>query len=66
MSDTGLNATKVEKRSCPDEGACHHFCEAGPCFRVLACGPLSGVFPDNRWPQEIVSAEKAKESSEEG
>jgi hypothetical protein len=48
-------------RSCPDDGTCHHACDAGPCFRVRACGPLSGVFPDNRWPQEVREEEAARE-----
>ena len=26
--------------ACPDDGACHHQCGAGPCFRVLYCAPL--------------------------
>jgi hypothetical protein len=34
---------------CPDGGACHHGCE-GSCWRVSWCGPLSGVFPGDRWP----------------
>jgi hypothetical protein len=36
---------------CPDGGSCHHTCQtAAACFRVQAAGPLSGVFPDDRWP----------------
>lgn len=34
---------------CPDEGYCHHGCQRA-CFRVLACEPLSGVFPKDEWP----------------
>lgn len=41
------------RRRCPDGGACHHQCTAGPCWRVAACGPLSGVFPGDRWPEDI-------------
>ncbi len=39
---------------CPDEGTCHHECGHGPCFRVLSCEPLSGVFPGDRWPSYVV------------
>lgn len=44
-----------DKRSCPDGGACHHGCGT-VCWRVQACGPLSGVFPGDRWPAEIAAA----------
>lgn len=37
---------------CPDDGRCHHECTTG-CFRVACCGPLSGVFPGNRWPEQV-------------
>lgn len=41
---------------CPDGGTCHHDCGlTGACFRVRCCGPLSGVFPDDAWPGEIVA-----------
>lgn len=39
---------------CPDGGTCHHECERA-CFRVKSAAPLSGVFPGNRWPAEIVA-----------
>jgi hypothetical protein len=40
--------------ACPDGGTCHHQCKvAGPCFRVLCCGPLSGVYPGDAWPQGV-------------
>lgn len=42
----------TDKKKCPDDGACHHGC-ARLCFRVQFCGPLSGVYPDDRWPEEI-------------
>jgi hypothetical protein len=41
-------------RECPDGGACHHDCTRG-CFRVAWAGPLSGVFPGDTWPAEIVA-----------
>lgn len=37
---------------CPDGGTCHHQC--GPdqiCFRVACCEPLSGVYPNDEWPE---------------
>lgn len=40
---------------CPDGGTCHHQCQAA-CFRVQCCGPLSGVYPRNTWPPEVVQA----------
>lgn len=43
-------------RRCPDDGRCWHNCGEGSCWRVSACGPLSGVFPRNEWPDEIVAA----------
>jgi hypothetical protein len=49
---------------CPDGGYCHgqtfeagsEPCEAGKCFRVQTSGPLSGVFPDDRWPDYVLLA----------
>lgn len=43
-----------ERRSCPDDGRCHHACVSG-CFRVTAASPLSGVFPNDRWPAAVVA-----------
>ena len=58
---------------CPDGGQCHHGCwsrygrtedtpgvdqRRKPCFRVLGCGPLSGVFPGDAWPTRVVRAER--------
>jgi hypothetical protein len=34
---------------CPDGGKCHHGCGV-ECFRVQSAAPLSGVYPDGRWP----------------
>lgn len=42
-----------DRPSCPDDGACHHRCPAGACFRVHHAGPLSGVYPGDRWPVSI-------------
>ena len=44
---------------CPDNGTCHHGCESGNCFRVGFCGPLSGVFPHNQWPEDLRFDEEA-------
>lgn len=38
---------------CPDGGYCHHDCPELRCFRVRCCGPLSNVFPEDRWPLVI-------------
>lgn len=42
-------------RRCPDDGRCHHSCTSDDyCFRVRTCGPLSGVFPNDEWPDDVV------------
>lgn len=40
---------------CPDGGKCHHGCTTG-CWRVSYCGPLSGVYPGDRWPADVRDA----------
>ncbi len=40
---------------CPDGGTCHHDCTVN-CFRVLCCAPLSGEFPQDKWPDKVVQA----------
>lgn len=40
------------KRICPDGGKCHHECQKG-CWRVGTCGPLSGVYPNDEWPESV-------------
>lgn len=49
-------------RKCPDEGACHHECGKlyGGCWRVFNAAPLSGVFPDDKWPEEVTRSEFEK------
>ena len=46
--------TRIEfEHLCPDAGRCTHepYCDrAGACYRTSCCGPLSGVFPNNEWP----------------
>lgn len=51
-----MSATEgVLGEHCPDGGTCHHQCGTR-CFRVTACGPMSGVYPGDRWPQEVRKA----------
>lgn len=38
-------------RYCPDGGKCHHQCEGAYCFRVSCCGPLSGLYENDEWPE---------------
>jgi (2Fe-2S) ferredoxin len=47
----------MEKRKCPDGGTCHHECESS-CLRVCICTPLTGVFPEDVWP-EVVKEENS-------
>lgn len=62
---------------CPDGGTCHHGCwerrplgpgfvdqRGRPCFRVLTCGPLSGKFPGDYWPPEVLAAEREADRRE--
>ena len=45
---------ETEKR-CPDDGHCTHLCLPGRgCFRVKYCVPLSGVFPEDEWPDAVL------------
>jgi hypothetical protein len=39
--------------ACPDDGACHHQCDPGSCFRVHHAGPLTVAGFGDTWPQEI-------------
>ncbi|QIG58239.1 hypothetical protein SEA_SKOG_87 [Gordonia phage Skog] len=43
---------------CPDKGTCWHGCDLA-CYRIRIAGPLSGVFPGDTWPEEIVAQHKA-------
>ncbi len=49
-------ATELRVLGCPDGGTCHHSCSEGTCYLVGCCGPLSGVFPGDDWPPEVVVA----------
>jgi hypothetical protein len=40
---------------CPDGGTCHHECNLS-CWRVATCGPLSNVYPGDKWPAEVIEA----------
>lgn len=46
-------ADPADHQKCPDGGYCHHGCKANECFRVACCEPLSGVYEDNQWPDDI-------------
>jgi hypothetical protein len=53
-----IDAQTRREEGCPDGGACHHECGSEkPCLRVIAAGPLSRVYPDDRWPVEVRMAE---------
>ena len=45
--------TFPNRLSCPDNGKCHHGCLSGTCYRVHFCGPLTGHFPGDVWPQDV-------------
>jgi len=40
----------MSEQCCPDDGRCHHDCGEGPCYRVLACAPLTAYGED--WSDE--------------
>lgn len=44
---------ETQHNACPDGGSCHHGCAEGNCFRVGFCGPLSGVYPSDLWPEGL-------------
>jgi len=56
------------RRRCPDDGVCHGStiavgsepCAPGECYRVRVAGPLSGVYPGDRWPDEVRAANGAE------
>lgn len=44
------------EKGCPDGGVCHHNSHhdcAVFCWRTQHAGPLSGVYPGDRWPAEL-------------
>lgn len=43
----------MSDRICPDGGVCHHWCQGLDCFRTRCCEPLSGIYPNDRWPEGI-------------
>jgi hypothetical protein len=57
-------AENERSERCPDGGYCHgqtfaagsEPCPPGACFRVRNAGPLSGVFPGDRWPDVVTDA----------
>lgn len=49
---------------CPDGGYCHHpGCTLMTCFRVLTCGPLSGKYPDDQWPADLVKVHRDNDAA---
>lgn len=53
-------STTTDRLTCPDDGTCHHECPSvAACFRVAFCGPLSGSFPGDRWPEGMEAAAAA-------
>lgn len=50
------------ERHCPDAGTCHHGCGERGCFRVTHCGPLSGVYQGDEWPEAIKAVEAARDA----
>lgn len=40
--------------TCPDGGTCHHSCVSA-CFRVSACGPLTGAYDRDEWPAHVTA-----------
>lgn len=53
-----------EKKTCPDDGTCHHDCGDGTCWRVRNAEPLSGVFAEDRWPPRVVERFSADDGVE--
>lgn len=53
--------------ACPDGGTCHHGCNLSrpkpACWRVRYAGPLSGVFPGDRWPADVAAANEQEGSA---
>lgn len=53
----------AREERCPDGGYCHGSrldagsppCAEDACYRVLHAGPLSGVYPEDRWPDLTVA-----------
>jgi hypothetical protein len=53
----GAPMSPAEPVACPDGGTCHHDCTASTsCFRVEWAGPLSGVYPGDHWPADVLVA----------
>jgi len=49
----GAIMSREEWRDCPDGGRCWHRCAPENCMRVRFAGPLSGVFPNDEWPDDL-------------
>jgi hypothetical protein len=65
------DARRARAGRCPDGGYCHGsnlevgsgVCKPGRCFRVTTGGPLSNVFPGNKWPAKVVARNSESEAS---
>ncbi len=44
--------------TCPDGATCHLDC-GDECWRVEHTAPLSGVFPDDRWPDDVLEPQRS-------
>lgn len=54
------------QRRCPDGGACHHDCGEETCWRAFFAEPLSGVYPNDTWPSDLLDAMEEPEHGIEG
>jgi len=60
IDDWAVRRPPPSRSRCPDDGRCHHDCGAGPCFRVRYCGPLTGVYRDDVWPDYVILTEQVR------
>jgi hypothetical protein len=61
--------SESEQRRCPDGGTCHHNGHndcATTCWRTQHAGPLSGVYPGDRWPAEPAPGVTADDDEKQG
>lgn len=56
-------------KGCPDGGTCHHNDHhdcAVFCWRTRHAGPLSGVYPGDRWPAEPARGDTSDDDEKQG